>query len=143
MNPERKETDGWTEAENYPTPVDADIARARLEAAGIEAVVFDGELAASWVYTNALGGVRLMVRPGDLARARDLLATEEPPDDAAEELLEASGEIPPDADATGFCPACHARDVEPRDEAPRGRIARWLNPGAPLRCRACGHRWRA
>ena len=46
--------------------------RARLETAGIEAVLFDGGIAS--VIGSGLSGVRLMVDEADAVAARDLLA---------------------------------------------------------------------
>lgn len=134
------------EVGNYPTPVDGAVDRARLSAEGIEAVLFDTEMATNWIYTNALGGVRLMVPREDEAAARRVLATPSAwPAGASGADPDAGELIAPDAPAT-WCPACHARDVETPDEPPRGllaRWARWFNPGAARRCRACGHTWRA
>jgi len=49
----------------------AEIARGRLEAAGIDAVLFDAGIAS--VIGSGLSGVRLMVGDGDEAAARALL----------------------------------------------------------------------
>ena len=49
----------------------AEIARGRLEAAGIDAVLFDAGIAS--VIGSGLSGVRLMVDDGDEAAARALL----------------------------------------------------------------------
>ncbi len=125
---------------NYPTPLDGAVDRARLRAEGLDAVLFDTEMATNWVYTNALGGVRLMVPRDEEAAARRILAA--PVEAASGAEPDAGDLIAPDAPET-WCPACHARDVETPDEPPRGRWARWFNPGAARRCRACGHLWRA
>lgn len=126
---------------NYPTPLDGAVDHARLRAADIDAVLFDTEMATNWVYTNALGGVRLMVPRKDAAAARALLATTAPPVDTASDP--APGElIAPDEPGT-WCPACHSRDIETREEPPRGLLRRWFAPGAARRCRACGYGWRA
>ena len=49
-----------------------EIARGRLEAAGIEAVLFDGGIAS--IIGSGLSGVRLMVDEADEASAKALLA---------------------------------------------------------------------
>ena len=49
----------------------AEIARGRLESAGIDAVLFDAGIAS--VIGSGLSGVRLMVGDGDEAAARALL----------------------------------------------------------------------
>lgn len=127
---------------NYPTPLDGAMAKARLEAHGIEGILFDTELATSWVYTNALGGVRLMVSAADEISARAVLAAA--PLDGLPDVADNGDEddfIAPGRPDT-WCPACHAQDVAPADEAPRGWLARLFNPGTARRCRTCGHVWR-
>ena len=57
------------ELERFQTPVEADLARLRLEAAGIMSVVFDADT----LYASVATGVRLMVDEEDEARARRLL----------------------------------------------------------------------
>ncbi len=49
-----------------------EIARGRLESAGIDAVLFDGGIAS--IIGSGLSGVRLMVDAGNEAAARALLA---------------------------------------------------------------------
>jgi len=127
---------------NFPTPIDGAMAQARLEGAGIDAVLFDTELATSWVYTNALGGVRLMVAAENEEAARALLAAD------ANSLAVNDAAAVPDEDQIAldhpetWCPDCHSKDVETLREAPRGWLARLFNPGPALHCRACGHHWR-
>jgi hypothetical protein len=133
----------WTEAGNYPTPIAAAVAKAKLEAHGIESALFDAELANSWVYTNALGGVRLMVATDQLEAARDVLAADESLSDADAARAVSDQEDIFGADPDSWCPDCHSKEVEVRKEAPRGWLMRWLNPGRALHCRACGHLWRS
>ena len=58
------------ELERFQTPVEADLARLRLEAAGIMSVVFDADT----LYASVATGVRLMVDAEDEAQARRLLS---------------------------------------------------------------------
>lgn len=53
------------------SPVEAEIARARLEAAGIEAVLFDAGIAS--LIGPGVSGIRLMVVDSDELRARAAL----------------------------------------------------------------------
>jgi hypothetical protein len=53
------------------SPVEAAIARARLEAAGIDAVLFDAGIAS--LIGPGVSGIRLMVADDDEARARAAL----------------------------------------------------------------------
>jgi hypothetical protein len=54
------------------SPVEAEIARARLDAAGIEAVLFDAGIAS--LIGPGVSGIRLMVLAEDEAGARQILA---------------------------------------------------------------------
>jgi hypothetical protein len=53
------------------SPVEAEIARARLEAAGIDAVLFDAGIAS--LIGPGVSGIRLMVVDSDEPRARAAL----------------------------------------------------------------------
>jgi hypothetical protein len=57
------------------SPVEAEIKRMRLEASGIDAVLFDAGIAS--LIGPGLSGVRLMVLDDDEAAARALLAATE------------------------------------------------------------------
>jgi hypothetical protein len=52
-------------------PIEADLAKAKLEGAGIPAVLVDDNLAS--VYSGAVPGIRLQVAESDLASAREAL----------------------------------------------------------------------
>lgn len=56
---------------------DAHIALERLRAEGIEAWLADEHLVQTdWLYSIAVGGIKLQVRPEDAARARVVLDTD-------------------------------------------------------------------
>jgi len=57
------------ELERFYSQVEAELARLRLEAAGIESVIFDSSAA----YVSSVTGVRLMVDEYDESRARRVL----------------------------------------------------------------------
>lgn len=58
----------------FQDPVEAALARNRLEAAGIKAALSDENLVAmDWLLTNAIGGIKLMVLDSDSDRAVDVL----------------------------------------------------------------------
>ncbi|PLX40935.1 MAG: phosphoenolpyruvate synthase [Deltaproteobacteria bacterium] len=112
---------------HYLNPWDAELARGMLDSAGIEAVVFDqNTVYMNWLYSNAIGGVRLMVHEEDLAEAAELLG---------------------EADfARPHCPKCGSADIEAK--APGGIFA-FLSTillGIPhffiskkAHCKRCGH----
>jgi hypothetical protein len=130
------------QVENYPTLITAELAKSKLDLAGIGSEIFDGETAnMNWLYTAAIGGVKLMVREEDLEAAREVLAAEVDSEEP---------EIPPDKVITGaeqFCPACHSRDVETQERRERGFsigdvLNRLLGDAKPRRCRKCGNEWK-
>ena len=56
---------------------DAQIALGRLEAEGIPAYMADQHLVQTdWLYSIAVGGIKLQVEAEDEARAREILATD-------------------------------------------------------------------
>jgi len=61
----------------YDTTTLAHIALGRLAAEGIEAVLFDENLVQmDWLYSIAVGGIKLRVAQSDAAAARKVLATD-------------------------------------------------------------------
>lgn len=57
------------ELERFQTPVEAELARLRLDAAGIASFIFDAET----LYASVATGVRLMVDEDDEVEARRVL----------------------------------------------------------------------
>lgn len=134
---------------------DAELARAELEANGIQSVIFDeNTISAQWLYAQAMGGMRLMVRACDASTAAEILGL--PPISAAE-LAQEAGET---EDAK--CPNYGGSDVKTGFFTVYGTSflgiigivlcyilpAYLLSPvilaAVPLgfRCKACGHKWR-
>jgi hypothetical protein len=117
----------------FSKPEEAHLFRTRLEAADIPAFVIDENFVQmDWLYSNAIGGVRVQVDDNDVEAVREFLAADSPqPCPEAEDVM---------------CPACGSAGTAP-DEWPR-RIAyltlfvlhfpilvgryRW-------RCAACNH----
>ena len=124
---------------SFPEPSAAYIARALLEAVGIPAEVADEHtVGAFWLYSQAVGGVKLRVPPECFEEARSLLAEDR------SALLSAAG-LEPEEHA---CPRCGASEVvQPRAHR-WSAILSWVF-GLPLvfwsrslRCAGCGNRWR-
>lgn len=66
-----------TTVARFDFPYEAQIARAKLEAAGLPAYVADEHTNnADWLYSQALGGVRLQVPSSAVEQAIALLQTE-------------------------------------------------------------------
>jgi hypothetical protein len=79
----------------YSLAIEAHIARAKLESEGIPAFVADEHtITADWLYSNAMGGVRLQVPDACVEQARTILAT-----DFSEDLIVEQGHEAPKANA--------------------------------------------
>lgn len=105
---------------NYPDALSAEAVRSCLEMERIQAHVFDGLLSTmNGLYTNAFGGVKVMVRRTDFPRARDLLATSNL--DLRDNPVAEIDEIAPDGI---HCQFCHSPRVRTRTT--------WAMPSEPL-----------
>lgn len=127
---------------SYRDPVHAELARAQLDLAGIHAVLFDQHLASiQWLYSTAIGGVKLAVEEADLEAARQVLAS------ARRVHLTA---VPDGAGVEGdACPACGSFAVRP-SRLQRNAAALSLATGLPFMawrrkwiCTQCGHAWKS
>lgn len=124
----------------FGRPVDAHLARTRLEAEGIEAFVADEHIVSvHWLCSPAVGGVKVRVWAPDLERARSLLEIPRPRHSARF--------VTDDLDASR-CPRCGSLEVEERFSR-RLTFASALLFGFPLpllgrraRCGTCGSHWR-
>jgi len=117
----------------------ATIAKSVLESAGIEAFLSDDNvIRLDWLISNALGGIKLLVREEDAASARDLL----------------EGHIPERFHVEGVgeyeqpkCPNCGSRDVSfeelDRKIAFPSLLLKIPIPATRHRwnCHVCGHNW--
>ena len=121
---------------------EAYLARSVIEAAGIEATIADEHLVSmTWTYSNAVGGVKVLVPADRLEEAKSLLES-----GAIVDLPPASspdGET--DTGGSDTCPRCGSRDFESRLSGKRFAILSWLLIGVPLAsprrrryCRKCG-----
>jgi len=106
----------------YVFPWEAQLAKARLESEGIDAVVAD-ENAAGIYGANAIGGIKLRAREEDAGHAADLLRTLRPIPEIYLVTEEDSRRV--------RCPACRSEDVAAEGWFRR----RWS-------CRACGAAWK-
>jgi hypothetical protein len=130
---------------SFSLPHEAHLARSVLEAAGIDAVIADEHIvAADWLYSNAVGGVKVLVRAADADTARSVLDTPaQTPDDVHQ-----PAEVPPETDVTR-CARCGAEDIAFESRGRRVAVLSWLLAGIPLfpvrrrlKCGRCGHRFR-
>jgi hypothetical protein len=124
----------------YSHPVEAWIARNRLADDGISAFVQDDHLATmDWLYTNAIGGVKVQVPDNWIAAAVEALAAR--PDAEDDEPARTAN---PSEGKT--CSKCGSAYVYAEAFSKRHVYLCWLVLGVPLpilgddwRCFSCGH----
>ncbi|HBR30125.1 MAG TPA: hypothetical protein DD789_11905 [Firmicutes bacterium] len=112
-------------------PLDANLAKSRLEADGIRCYFFDEmTITMYWLYSNALHGVKLYVKADDLERAYEILNDE--------------NEIELETDDR--CPKCNLANIYYENVDQRWLYLSWLLLGIPLpffhdrwTCRDCGY----
>ena len=113
--------------------------RGRLESEGIRAFVADeGMVAANWLYSRAVGGVKVRVREGDVEQALKVLEMGEAEDEQVEE-----------GGVEERCPSCDTSNVRYERYAIGAVFGSQLLLGVPLpfvkskwRCRERGHEWK-
>jgi hypothetical protein len=125
----------------YATPWEALLARACLEAEGIESVVADEHLARIWCATT-VGGIKLRVREEDAIQASELLRTLTPIPDIH---LVTDSDLP----LPQRCPSCKSDNLILERWSVLGFLGAWLLLGFALpvprrrwSCRGCGSEWK-
>ena len=120
---------------SFSFPHEAHIARASLEAAGIPVFIADEHtINMQWLYSNALGGIKVQVPSQFAEMAKEIL------DQDYSHLLDEEIGI----DETP-CPKCGSTDIEPQTKGKKPAFIVFLLLGFPLffykhgiKCRACG-----
>ena len=137
------ETERYVTVETFTSPWEAQLARARLEAEGIESLVADEHVVRlDWAISNAVGGVKLKVREEDAERAAAALSGGSP---LPEIYLVTDEEA-----ARRRCPSCNSDNLTYERWSRLAFFGPWLLLGFPLpvprnrwSCRHCGSHWRA
>jgi hypothetical protein len=132
--------DALVTVESYSTTFEANLVRAKLEAYEFHPTLVDAEAVnVNWLWSNALGGVKVQVPEPEAAEALQFLASEP-----------SYEETPPDAAEATFavCPRCGSQSTEPFIDK-RGSFLTWLIAGIPLlptalkrRCLDCDCKWK-
>jgi len=138
-------SNNWITVARFSHPVEAHLARTRLECEGIVCVVADEYLVrVDWLLSNAVGGVKLMVPAWELARAREALRPRPYLVDVAD--LNACRD---ENDEELICPRCRSYDVYFHRFDRRVASLFWLFAGfiVPWRshkwvCKECGYEWK-
>ena len=122
---------------SYSTPYEANMVKSQLESAGIPVFIADEfTIGMNWLYSNALGGVKVQVPESLALEAQELLATE--------------FETPLTRDlTTATCPQCGSKNTGDFLDK-RSSFFTWILLGFPLlqpsnkkKCSDCDHRWRS
>lgn len=121
---------------SFSKPEDAHLLRMRLEAGDVPAFIQDENLVQlDWMYSNAIGGVRVQIWEEDVERAHEIL------DEEPEEATPADWP---------HCPRCDSVETAP-DEVPR-RVSYLMVLLAHFpfvyarnqwKCRECANVWKA
>lgn len=122
----------------FSFPHEAHIAKANLESAGIKSFVADEHTVnTQWLYSNAIGGVRLMVSEADVEEATEILACDF--SESLENHSEAIGE------KQDICPNCGSHDISAHTQGKRSAFLVFILLGFPLffykqgyKCNRCG-----
>lgn len=135
----------------FSRPMEAHLTRMRLESEGIECFIGDEyTVAANWLFSNAVGGVKLKVRESDAQEAAEILQQEPADIDSIEmdEDMETPENIAIDKDEP-VCPKCDSSDVYYEEYSRRAVFASWLLLGIPLpflkrkwSCKGCSYEWK-
>lgn len=123
----------------FSTPDEAHLFRMKLGAAGIEAYVVDENMVqAYWLYSNAIGGVRVQIDEADLPAVKEFLSQETEIEAAADGEIEALN-----------CPECGSTAIEADDTSRRVALFVVSLTAIPLpfskdtwHCTACNHKWK-
>lgn len=119
----------------YSFPHEAHMAVSRLEAAGIPAHIVDEHtINMQWLYSNALGGVKVQVAAQFADKAKEILQ-----EDLSYLLEEQFGK------EERLCPACGSAEMEPYTQGKKPAFMVFLLLGFPLffyqqgyKCQVCG-----
>jgi hypothetical protein len=87
-------SEGFVVVATYNTTTEAEMARGRLESAGIMAVLHSDDAGGMYPQLDLVEGVALLVDPADLESAQDILS---PPANATQAESDAAEEDPDEA----------------------------------------------
>ena len=147
-NPDTGEEELITIA-NFSHPTEADPVVAWLESEGIECFVTNEHtVTMNWLYSNAIGGVGVQVKTGDVERANEILQAVSTPDAVGAEPTPTDSETDQENDTTSEirCPKCGSENVYYEKFSRRLVFASWAILTVPLpffkkkwKCRECEH----
>ena len=121
----------------FSFPHEAHIAKASLDSVGIKSYIADEYTVNSqWLYSNAIGGVRLMVSESDAEEAIQMLSSD------FSHLLDSEAAID---EVKDVCPNCGSTDLSAFTKGKRPAFLVFILLGFPLffykhgyKCNQCG-----
>ena len=143
MTQRRESTQGeWVTVASFSQPIEAHLARTKLESEGIPCIVGDENLIrVDWLLSNAVGGVKLKVPAHAADQAREALRPQ-----PQLVVVAADGEA---SDGEMICPRCRSYDVYYRRYSQRVAgifilLLGFLIPWRDQRwtCKQCGYEWK-
>jgi ribosomal protein S27AE len=134
-------SDDFVTVATFARPVEAHLARTKLESEGIPCFVTDEQLVqVNWLFPNVIGGVKLKVPASYAPRAKDILR----PRPRLVVVADADAKIPEDE---LICPRCRSFDVYRHKQRLAAvatalfgsilpwHIRKWV-------CKQCGYQWK-
>jgi len=126
----------------FSHPHEAHLACSALRAAGLATTIADAHIvAADWLMSNAVGGVKVLVRADDLRQAQEVLTTPAVVETGEEVRFDVEAKDP----AAKASPRCGSHRISGVVRGRRIAVATWLLAGVPLfpvwhrdQCRRCG-----
>ncbi|MBN1291058.1 MAG: DUF2007 domain-containing protein [Candidatus Latescibacteria bacterium] len=120
--------------------IEAHLAKTRLESEGIECFIRDeNTINVNWLYSNAIGGVKLQVRQSDSEKAKKIFS----------HFDEIPSHNKTDSEAQQRCPKCNSIDIRYEKFARKPAFWSWILLGIPLpfvkrkwKCNTCGYSWK-
>lgn len=124
----------------FSFPHEAHIAKANLESAGIESFIADEHTVnMQWLYSNAIGGVRLMVAEEDEEEANQILNSD------FSQNLECDYDLETTETEKDVCPHCASRNLIAHTKGKQPAFIVFILLGFPLffykqgyKCNQCG-----
>jgi hypothetical protein len=127
--------------QKFSQSLEAHIMKSKLESEGIECFLEDDHsVAVNWLYSNAIGGVKLKVRDSDADNAQKIISRME----AGQAVIPSKG-----VKTKEICPHCDSKDIHYEKYARRAIFLSWLLLSIPLpffkrkwKCNECSYEWK-
>lgn len=121
----------------FSQAIEAHLCKTRLETEGIACFIADENIVTmNWLYSTAVGGIKLQVKEADAEKARKILQQENITPETINKTRKEKF----------YCPRCHSPHVFYERFSRRLVFASWLLLGIPFlkkkwKCENCGHQW--